>query len=97
MQGAGVVRGAGQGCHQKIWIYPFFAKFYQVLPSFTDFWTYSKAPPFASKNTKFWKKSVYRLIFGIQTTVAALGAVAGAGEAPELPLLLLVLVVDTGG
>ena len=23
------------------------------MPSFTDFWTYSKAPPFASKNTDF--------------------------------------------
>ena len=49
-----------------------FAKFCQVLPSFTDFWTFSKAPPFASKNTEFWEKSVYRLIFGIPTTVAAL-------------------------
>ena len=46
--------------------------FTPFLPSFKEFWTYSKAPPFASKNTEFCKKSVYRLIFGIPTTVAAL-------------------------
>jgi len=73
---------------------PSFAQFCQVLPSFTDFWTYSKAPPFASKNTEFWKKSVYRLIVSIPTTVAALSqtlGLAGVAYANFAPLTELIL------
>ena len=44
------------------YFYPFFGCFWPKLRNFY--------PNF--KNTEFWKKSVYRLIFGIPTTVAAL-------------------------
>ena len=42
------------------------------MPNCTDFKTYSKAPPFASKNTDQLKWSVYRPMVGIPTPVAAL-------------------------
>ena len=42
-----------QGCQRRISFYPLFRKNVAKMPGFTDFWTESKAPPFASKNTEF--------------------------------------------
>ena len=49
-----------------------FAKFSCFYPFFGHFWPKLRHFYPIFKNTEFWKKSVYRLIFGIPTTLAAL-------------------------